>query len=65
MNSWDIQMITVEKFVYFFIALDDNNETKDTVQLLTFVRGANNTFGIITELLSIEPIKDTQQLVRT
>jgi hypothetical protein len=50
-------------FAPFSMALDDGTDTSDTAQWLIFIRGVNGKFGVITELLSLEAIKDCQELL--
>jgi hypothetical protein len=46
--------------MYFSIMMDERTDTSDTTQLLIFIQGVTtNKFNIITELLSMESMKDT------
>ena len=48
-----------DSFVFYSLALDESNDVRDTAQLLIFVRGINDNFEIIEELLAMESLKGT------
>ena len=50
---------TANTFKCFSIALDESTEVLDTAQLLIFIRGIDEYFCIIEELLSMESLKGT------
>ena len=46
-------------FKNFFLAIDESNDTTDTVQLLIFIRGIDAKFRITEELCSLRSLKST------
>ena len=48
-----------DSFVFYSLALDESNDVRGTAQLLIFVRGINDNFEIIEELLAMESLKGT------
>ena len=46
-------------FKYFSLAIDENNDTADTVQVLIFIRGIDAKFRITEELCSLGSLKST------
>ena len=44
-------------FILYSSSLDQNNDIKDTAQLLTFIRGINGNFAIREEFLALESVK--------
>ena len=46
-----------DSFRFYSLALDESNDVKNTAQLLIFVRGINDNFEIIEELLAMESLK--------
>ena len=50
-----------DPFVFYSLALDESNDVRDMAQLLIFVRGINDNFEMIEELLAMESLKGTTQ----
>ena len=48
-----------DSFVFYLLALDESNDVRDTAQLLIFVRGINDNFEMIEELLAMKSLKET------
>ena len=48
-----------DSFVFYSFALDESDDVRATAQLLIFVRGINDNFEIIEELLAMESLKGT------
>ena len=46
-------------FKYFSLAIDESNDTTDTVQLLIFIRGIDAKFRITEKLCSLRSLKST------
>lgn len=51
--------LKLENCTYYALALDESCDITDTSQLLIFIRGINDRFEIIEELLSTCPMKGT------
>ena len=45
--------------LFYSFALDESDDVRDTAQLLIFIRGINDNFEIIEELLAMESLKRT------
>ena len=50
---------TSKQFLWYSLALDENNDVQDTAQLLVFIRGMDANFQLTEKLLSVESLKDT------
>ena len=48
-----------DSFVFYSLVLNESNDVRDIAQLLIFVRGINDNFEIIEELLAMESLKGT------
>ena len=48
-----------KSFEWYSLALDENTDIEETAQLLMFIRGIDENFEIIEELLTLEHLKDT------
>ena len=46
-------------FALYLLALDESMNIKDTVQVASFVRGVDKSFGVTEELASVVPLKGT------
>ena len=46
-----------KSFTFSSLALDESNNSKDTAQLLIFIRGINKNFEITDEFLTMESLK--------
>jgi hypothetical protein len=47
----------VFELFFYFVAMHENSDATDTAQLVTFFRGTEEYFKIVTELTAIVPIK--------
>lgn len=52
------------RYAAFGLALDENTDVNDTVQLIVFIRGVMNSFEIVEEFLNMAS-KSLQQLLDT
>ena len=48
-----------DSFIFYLLALDESNDVRDTAPLSIFVRGINDNFEIIEELLAMESLQGT------
>jgi hypothetical protein len=55
---------TSKNFVTYSIARDDNTDIKGTVGFSCFIRGVNEDFQLMEELLELVPLKQKEMLVQ-
>jgi hypothetical protein len=46
-------------FLYYWLALDESNGVSDAAQLLTFIRGIDDTFSLYEDLASVSSLHST------
>jgi len=55
---------TSKYFVAYSIAIEESTDIKDDVQFTGFIRGVNEDFQLMEELLQLVPIKQKEMLVK-
>ncbi|XP_023235129.1 general transcription factor II-I repeat domain-containing protein 2A-like [Centruroides sculpturatus] len=49
----------IKEFIWYSLAADESTDIRDTSQLAVFIRGINEDFNIMEELLQCIPLKST------
>lgn len=55
---------TSKYFVAYSIAIEERTDIKDDVQFAGFIRGVNEDFHLMEELLELVPMKQKEMLVK-
>lgn len=55
---------TSTNFVTYSIVSDESTDIKDTVQFAGFIRGVNEDFQLMEELLELVPMKQKEMLMK-